>query len=287
MNISRIFFFTYISLTFVIGQFCWSSFFLDQGIGIRGMQMGGAYTANPKGNESVYWNPANLAFMNKIEFSTGYCGSFIDGLQYSGLVNFVLSDHDGFGVGYLRSGVTDVPYTNSNGTTAGANFQFVDEAILLSYGHRFARNQSFGITAKQINQKAIDSQTYFSFDLGYKLRIGENFHVGLVGQNIYQTSKFISEVMPVYKLGLAWEVRSFSLNYDCGYSKRFDTTFSSVGASYTLFNILVLKAGYYGFDSQLYLGTSLKMGNFVLDYLFSNSNQDLAVIHKIGFGIFL
>ncbi len=86
--------------------------FLEKGVGARPFAMGGAFTALSEDVTSIYWNPAGLVNIKKLEFHGMHAERF------SGIVNWDfggiavrVNEHTSLGIGYFRLGIDGIPLT--------------------------------------------------------------------------------------------------------------------------------------------------------------------------------
>ncbi len=268
-----------IFLITIITGLTFSGFFLDNGIGLKGMQVGRAYTANPKGAEALYWNVANLANMKKANVYTIY-GEKQDWEEkdYGLMVALPINEGSAIGFAYYRSGVDNIIWRGSNGNLL-SNFNFADEAYLLGYSQKLiGLDHSCGVTVKQINQKALSSTSYMSMDLAYQISLGL-IKAGFVAEDVLLLQGG-SDVKPRYRVGATTTIMGFNVNVDYVQSYLFNTGYLNYGVIYKGFPFMDLKSGYSEYDKNLYAGISLSMVGVKVDYLFSN--QDIGVVHKFG-----
>lgn len=258
----------------------YSGFFLDNGIGIKGMQVGGAYTANPEGGEALYWNVANLINTQKNEFYVSYAQKFDDMTDYSFIYSMPSGEGSAIGIAYYKSGIDGNIQRNASGD-ALATFQFIDDAILLGYAQQLPLGHSYGVTLKMISQKAIAESSYLSLDIAYKLMVAM-FDVGLVGQDVFVSGEN-TEVKPTYRAGISTKLMGFVLSTDYMYSMLFEKGYLRYGLIYNGLPMVSMKAGYNEYDQNLYAGMTVKLFGLQLDYLYSN--PDLGVVHQFGMGI--
>ncbi|MDD5457037.1 MAG: hypothetical protein PHV30_08395 [Candidatus Margulisbacteria bacterium] len=255
-----------------------AGFFLDNGIGLKGMQMGGAYTASPEGTDAIFWNPAKLSDTYPAQIYGTYSEKFGEVKEYSFLYSTQLDEKSGIGAAYIHAGVDDIIQYSTTSQNMGT-FSFGNDALLLGYGYKLDDSKSMGLTVKNITQKAIDQASFISFDLAYHMVFGEGTHLGLVAQDIYATG---TEIKPVYRVGLSKQMGEFQVNGDYMLPILLNQGFFKLGVSYDGLKPINIKAGYNDYDKLLYLGMSVTLHGFTLDYLFSN--PDLGTVHQFGFG---
>ena len=119
----------------LVGLTTHASFFLDNGLGLKGMQMGGAYTAVATGVDAIYWNPSRMGFSESSIYAS-FGQKFTDVTEYSFLYHQQIVSGSSFGVGYYRLGVDNNIRRDSNGNNLGS-FQVSNEALYLAYSTLF------------------------------------------------------------------------------------------------------------------------------------------------------
>jgi len=130
-----------------------SAQFLKIGADARGASMGNAFTAMAGGISSMYWNPAGMTSIRKIE-AMFLSSDWIAGITYN---------YAAFGINLGNTGVIGISMTSlstpedlvrtvekPNGT--GENFDANDLAINLSYARRLTNKFSLGGNIKYIRQ---------------------------------------------------------------------------------------------------------------------------------------
>ena len=174
--------------------------FLDQGIGVRALGLGQAYSASATDISAIYYNPAGLSLIGKREAYMQYTDLY-EGLAYH---HFIGYNHPLFGgwaiaAGWMRVGVDDIQKTvvsqqqlglieaGVDGSTLNVfagSFSNANDAYYLSIG----KNNAFlvdlgwqyfempieipiGVTFKYINQTIDDfSGSALGFDIGAMIR---------------------------------------------------------------------------------------------------------------------
>ena len=114
--------------------------FLQIGAGARALGMGDAYTAVADGPESVYWNPAGLARMSRIEaqytrteLPAGVHHDFIAAAVPSPLLLGTIA------VAVTRLSQDSLDLVDASNQTLGA-FRPTSEVFALAYAHQFSAN---------------------------------------------------------------------------------------------------------------------------------------------------
>jgi outer membrane protein OmpA-like peptidoglycan-associated protein len=173
---------------------------LRMGIGARGLAMGGAYTAVTDDLTALYWNPAGLAHVGKLQFTAFYSGGLEADrdLNYFGFAHHWYgedeADYGTFSIGWLNSGMDGFREFDLSGTPLGT-FDFNRNNFYLGWGRAFTENDRLGLGfgLKFLHDKVTDS--YLSdadannmgggFDVGMYFNITEQAKFGFAWQDIY------------------------------------------------------------------------------------------------------
>lgn len=297
--------------------------FLNIGIGPRAISMGTAFVATSDDITALYWNPAgitriggNSAMFNRTnwiaDINYNWAGAAVQ-LGDWGTLGLSVNQLD-----YGKMAVT----TNAEQDGTGEYFDAQDIAIGLTYAYQLTDRFSIGGTAKYISQKiynssasalAVDVGVLFNSDL-YGLRIGAsitNFGTDMTidgkdllvqhdidqtieGNNYQILAKLRTDSWPLpltFRIGLAMDVLNLPNNKltiaaDALHPSDNDESLN-LGAEYTLFNMVSLRAGYKSLfldkaEDGLTLGFGVKydfapsLGVFI-DYAY----QDFGVLNKV------
>ncbi|MBU1357087.1 MAG: PorV/PorQ family protein [Candidatus Edwardsbacteria bacterium] len=163
--------------------------FLKIGIGSRAIGMGGAFTAVSNDASALYWNPAGVAKLKKMEGIFSHTNWVLDiNQEYIGyVVPAGLMGNFGFSASFMSMGdferttIDDITTTIREDDGEGlSSFSANDLALGVTYARNMTDKFSVGVTAKYVREKiaevsaggmALDVGTFYL--TGYKtLRIG-------------------------------------------------------------------------------------------------------------------
>ena len=270
--------------------------FLKLGIGAQSAGMGNAVTSVFNRSDAIYWNPANLSYMDKKELSFSHAIWFED-VNYEWLA-FVLptKEYGNFGLGlqYVSYGSID-KVDNTN--TPDGSFSPLDMALYLSYANTYEQF-SFGLNLKYVYSKIETSAYALALDLGAVYNFSDNkTAVGATITNLGTEMKFDkeSESLPVlFKIGAShyildvWLV-SLDLNFpkDNEIYVNFGTEYNIAITNDIMF---ALRAGYEGRNKDVpgFNWINLGFGLTYLDYMFDYAfvpYGDIGMTHRLSFSI--
>ncbi len=231
------------------------------GAGARGIALGRAFVSLSDDASSLYWNPAALRNVQRMQFMAMYMQPYGDftGATYTyfGFVYPTLSA-GAFGVGYMGIGTTFDGYDESSRPTGESNAS--ESQILISYAAERRMRYLFGKLAVganfKISRQTVDpfSSTAPGFDLGFRyipngapsLMFGLNFQ-DLAGAQ-YKLDLQEDTVDRTVLMGAGWTKRfgngsalRLMLQYDM--PERADGSFHA-GAEYAFSKFVALRAGF-------------------------------------------
>lgn len=263
----------------LVASFCLASNVLDQGLGLKGMQVAGAYTAAPAGPEALYWNIGSLAQTNTpaLYFSGGT--RVMDGSDVTGLISIPFGEWMVLGAGLLRSQVDQIAARDSAGNLLGS-LTLQDEVAIVGISIRTVEFLSIGFAAKS-SKTELTSQTpktIKSLDLGTNLDLGL-LAIGCVVQDAI-SDQF--QNTPIYRTGIKIIVGDLQLRTDLEYRVALDQSFTRYGLVFSGIPSLLLKGGYSTYDQQIFGGLSCQLATLEFDYLLLQN--DLGMDHRFGLG---
>ncbi len=268
---------------------------LRMGVGARALAMGGAYTAETHDASAGYWNPAGLADVKCVSFTSMYAAGMAQdrSLNYFavGWTPSQVTNYGTFGISWLNSGIKEInKYDDAN--TALGTFDDMNNVFIVSWAFKNefkAKTFAFGLSLKIAQQKIDDySKTGFGGDAGIKFVVDPRIALGLIVRDIgtkvdnVSVPTSIAVGMAIYPLG---EDHSFSIPID--YEKtvnRKDEVFH-FGAEYMWEFATNYSAGLMAGlnDGNFSVGVGLKISKIRLDYAYVNEKVEfLNENHRIS-----
>ncbi|MFA5927697.1 MAG: PorV/PorQ family protein [Candidatus Margulisiibacteriota bacterium] len=277
--------------------------FLNKSSGARGMAMGSAYTALAEGPDSVFLNPAGLAFeLWSIQFANSYASYFkeIEKTNFHILAPFMNGMAE---ISLVRSQVSDIPYVEEVAGRPNVAYYFTNEvsALVLSYAQKLDPLIGVGFNLKSYNHKLDqDSASALAVDVGLKYQSNEPSdsapalgEIGLLVQNVFSTPMTWTtgqkdNFQTLYTLGIAKQIWTANaklvgtIDMDVFEGKR---PIMRYGLEYWLSkNALAVRAGLN--NTNFTFGLGLKFAGLQMDYAYL-TNDDLGNSHKASFIIAL
>ncbi|MBN1384349.1 MAG: PorV/PorQ family protein [Elusimicrobia bacterium] len=252
--------------------------FLTIGIGARPMAMAGAFTGLADDVNSIFWNPAGLALLDRNEAT-------------------LMHDEMGEGIRYEFLGYAH-PFPELNGTLAGSisylniseiqgyssggvktdEIKANDYSMSMAYSREIIPKLSGGINLKYIRERLEDENASTqAVDLGLLYLSPWGVGLGLSMQNIGPGLEFISEKDPLprnlkigtaYRLGLLGNRLIISADGNFPYD---ENRYICAGMEYMIFDLIGLRVGYRSEDdleNGLRFGLGLASKNLSFDYAF-------------------
>jgi len=166
------------------------------GIDARSIGMGGTGTAFLDNVSSAYLNPAVLADVKTIEFTSGTRQNMAWDRNHNAVaLGFVLP------IGYVAASwqnatVSDIPGYDINGNPTG-DFSNSDNTLALSYAAKISK-LNLGITPKfYLSNQDNESDTGYGVDLGFLYHINRYFNVGMVVRDLIASYPGEEDDIPV------------------------------------------------------------------------------------------
>lgn len=273
-----------------------SAQFLKLGIGAKSAGMGNAAVSVFNGTEAVYWNPANLAYITRKEFSFSHTVWFED-INYEWIAFAVPTEKYGvFAAAAQYVSYGDLGRVDNTGVSDGS-FSPIDMALYLSYAN--GRGQvKFGGNLKYIYSKIENSASAVAADLGVNIDLnGDKTSIGAAVTNFGSDMKFNIESEPLpflVKLGCSqWLSDAWLASLDLNFPRDNDF-YVNLGTEYRVLagknTDLFFRCGYDGRNKDvpgfnwINLGFGISYLDYVFDYAFVPYG-DIGMTHRLSFGI--
>ena len=252
--------------------------FLNLGSSARNYAMGSSDGADSGDMWSALNNPAGIPNSSEVLFSSIQQKLFEDTSYNTYGLSFPLFVVD-CAIQYHNLSTTGLNnnYLDTNGRPVlGSSFGSSSEALILSLAKTYSYNQNFklilGVNAKAMQETIFDSKGQgIGGDVGIILKIA-NIQLGYSVINsvqpemVWNTSSNTKEKIPELRIGAIQyntDDKSFKLAMSLHQDAN-NTSVFHVGCSYSLFDIVELRAGMN--DSNPSYGLGLKIGGLSVDY---------------------
>jgi len=183
--------------------------FLSTGIGARALGMGGAYVAVARDGLAAYWNPAGLAFLDRLQLQAMHAERFAGLVKYD-YAGVALPSRGGMtlALSLIRLGVDNIPITalyypdfpvgavvevekgvkvrNSPYVVRWVNDS--EMALLVSYARKYWRTLSYGGNIKFVYKAVGDYRAWgLGFDVGLLMNPVADLWFGVNLQDVTTT----------------------------------------------------------------------------------------------------
>ncbi|MGM0441359.1 MAG: PorV/PorQ family protein [Elusimicrobiota bacterium] len=273
--------------------------FLQIQPGARASAVGGAYVSLADDGDSLYWNSAGLAQIDKSHIKL-FQMVYLEGLNYSFIsYSEPMGKWGVFSLGMLGLYSDKIEKTLENDygyiVKTQQTYNTLETAFKLGWGKSINSDLNIGITGKIINQR-IDQKTAtgVGIDLGGKYFLTDNITLGANIQHLGFSVK--GNNMPVnFKLGAHWQVpvpdheALKDLIVTSEINQPVDGIASmGIGLERKIYDILYLRTGYNsraqtGGLSGLRGGLGIDWRRFKVDYSYAPYG-DLGNTHQFTFG---
>lgn len=216
----------------------------------RATALGEAYTVWATGAEAIFWNPAGLARVDRMEFSTTYVDWLFDSRQgaFSWAMEFPRFGAVGLQLQYVDFGEfeetsNERPYINNpdNPGITGRTFRPFSYLFGISYARYLTDKFSLGLSAKYAHESLFNGQRVTTqvrqgvfeevktwangllFDFGIRYNTGfRSIHVGAAVQNFGADVKYAKESNPVpllFRFGVGADVLGAEALFRSGFKE--------------------------------------------------------------------
>jgi hypothetical protein len=274
--------------------------FLSLGVGARPMGMGGAYAAISDDASAIYWNAAGLTNLSRRQVLFMHAESFggLVGHDYLGFVLPLEPSQSAVGIGLLRLGVKDIPYTKldtlSQRPYVWKRVNDAEYALFFSYARRGGESWSLGGSAKLIRKGVGDDYALgLGADVGVLYRLRSRWAMGAKLADITSTplawnSGHREYILPMLKLGTVYGLAPkflrgevlLALDVDTRFEGRDYSAWASLGGvsmdpragiEYRYRRLVALRVGMQ--PGQFSAGAGIRLGLGGVDYAFLGHDE--------------
>ena len=163
--------------------------FLQNGLGARGMGMGGAFVAVADNAAAPFWNPAGLIGVKGRDILAAYNPLSLDRTQSS--LAFALNARGelAFGLGWQHAGVGDLVGRTASGVPTD-KLDDNENAFFVGVARAVSPRLALGFTMKRLDHnirvpgRGTSSGSGFGFDLGARYQLTQRTTIGAVVRNL-------------------------------------------------------------------------------------------------------
>ncbi|MBI5399776.1 PorV/PorQ family protein [Candidatus Saganbacteria bacterium] len=169
---------------------------LTIGVGARALGMGRAYVAVGESADTIFSNPAGLGGIDAFELLS-MSANVMEDVTYSLLGGvYPLGEQSAIGLGYVGANIGGIEIRDSASVLPKSTTSFNDSVIFLSFGRRLNERFSWGLNLKYYTQNGYEvsagSGSCWNLDVGLLQQGVGPFSFGVVGQNLFSSSKIIA-----------------------------------------------------------------------------------------------
>ncbi|MEW6061293.1 MAG: hypothetical protein AB1600_05050 [Bacteroidota bacterium] len=236
--------------------------FARLGFGARGMGMGNAMTAVIDGENSGYYNPAAVKFLDAQYGSISYGALSLDRKLNALFYATPLDTNAGVSLRILNAGVTDIDGRDIDGFHT-ETYSTTENQFSLSFALNI-RKITIGLSTKIYYYKLFKdlSATGLGFDIGLMYPISSNFVVGAVMKDL--NAQYRWDTSPLYDQKGNTTITKFPIRRAIGISYSLDdkaglvsvefensnvsTNIIRIGAEYKVTDLLTVRSGLDGWE---------------------------------------
>ncbi len=246
------------------------------------MASGSAVSLNPN---AFWWNPAGLAYVERLNINLAY-NSWFEGItQQRAGVTLPLKNRQVAAVNISMLSAGDIEGYNWYGDPTG-NLTSKDYSVTYSQAKNFTYYLAGGLSIKALFEQLADESNYAAaIDAGFILNPFTGFWLSGDAKNAGAGGTFIKEkaVMPIsFFGGMGLQLNKYMLLFgDINYMD--GEIFSGAGIEANLWDLLFLRAGYSSFAgtiSQFKLGVGWIYKDISIDYVMAGYGK-LGSTHRV------
>jgi len=169
--------------------------FMNLAVGVKAYSMGSAFTPHPDDGSAIYWNPAGMQNLNKIDTELMHSEEYKGNLKYD-TFSFVFpyTEKSRFGFLLTRIGISDIPYTKLDDNNEPYIYKKVSNAdyvTYLSFSRMLTNRMNFGFNTKLIYRKIGDYSAFgIGSDIGLQYNFAKRINAGLNLRDFFYTQIF-------------------------------------------------------------------------------------------------
>lgn len=266
--------------------------FLRMGIGRRALAMGKSFVAVADDPTANYWNPAALAYFDRIGFEAMYFQMPFDRTLHFIGTSVPLGGLGSVGLSWIGLQTNNMEGRSSNTIQPDYYFSDSENALLFSYGKKINSLLAIGINIKWINHSLDDKRASgFGFDSAILITPIDKLKVGVVFYDANTRLKWQSGYTDYFpqmlRLGLSYQLSSF-FNISSGIEKVSKTKMiTNIGAEIRTGKKLDLQLGL----SQNNISTGISFTfpisgmDFTFGYSFKTENLNKQFVHIMSINI--
>jgi outer membrane protein OmpA-like peptidoglycan-associated protein len=258
---------------------------------VRGVSMGGAYSAAANDVTGLWYNPATIG-RNPYATMTLMHMLYLEETSFSSVAGALpFGKKHAVGMGIQRFAVGSIP-SRDNTSTLTSSYQPQDLSLSVAYAKTFWKT-SLGASAKYVNSKIADSATTIAFDVGIHQELGP-VALAVAAQNYGGALKFNKEEFDLpqtIRVGTSWRVLSpWLLNVDYGITNEADNWMAAgteIVFPYKDITGVALRAGYNTKNtdvdglSGITAGAGLSFSEAAINYAWTPFG-DLGTAHRVS-----
>ncbi|MBN2012734.1 PorV/PorQ family protein [candidate division KSB1 bacterium] len=182
--------------------------FMATGVDARALGMGGAFVAVAEDASAGYWNPAGLASLEYPQIIGMYAEQFDRIVNFNyGAVAGPSGERSSLGIGFIRLGVDDIPYTGLRNPDLELGAEYTEDGVLMrnlpyvvrtvndaewafyfTYAKISTERLAWGVNIKTVAKTVGDNSAWgLGFDFGARYNLWPNTIVAANLQDITTT----------------------------------------------------------------------------------------------------
>jgi hypothetical protein len=291
--------------------------FMSIDVSARAQAMGGAFSSLSDDVYATFYNPAGLVQVRSTQVGFTHTQQFLSSVNYDYIgFSHPISNNKTIGFSLVRLGVDNIQDSrqagilDGNGLLQGIDesqidkFNSSDYVFFFSLGHRLSENWMMGFNAKLVRRNLAEhSANGLGFDAGIMYAVNYRWKFAALFRNI--TTTLIAWdtgekelVSPTMRLGSSYLIPLPALSshfvpiFDLvvftqsaphltSNSLGSDYLSGAVGGEFVIKERLSLRGGYDELQ-RLNFGIGIRIPHIMVDYSFTNYDQELGNAHRIG-----